>query len=84
MFIRQEFALVQPRSCPLNSSGVITILPERPVSILALVVLLRGAPGDELHTLRDSLSASVFHEPLLSFEHAVEIPVSVPRRLYIR
>jgi len=45
----------------LDRRGVITVLPERPVSILALVVFLRRSPGDELHTLRDNISAGVLH-----------------------
>jgi len=44
-----------------DSGGVIAVLSERPVSILGLVVFLRRSPGDELHTLRDNISAGVLH-----------------------
>ena len=47
-----------------NGNGVITILPERPMSILALVVFLRGAAGDEIHTLRNHVRACVFHQKM--------------------
>jgi len=40
---------------------VITILPERPVPIFPLVIFLRRSSADELHTLRDNISAGVLH-----------------------
>jgi hypothetical protein len=46
----------------LNSGGVIAVFPERPLLAFALVIFLRGAPGDELHTLGDDVASSVFDE----------------------
>jgi hypothetical protein len=39
----------------LYGGGVITILPERPLPIFALVVFLRGAPCYELHTFGNNV-----------------------------
>ncbi len=46
----------------LNSGGVIAIFPERALLAFALVVFLRGAASDELHTLSDDVASSVFDE----------------------
>jgi hypothetical protein len=35
---------------------------ERPLPIFPLVIFLRRSSGDELHTLRDNISAGVLHE----------------------
>jgi hypothetical protein len=45
-----------------DRGGMITVFPERPVSILPLVVFLCRSPGDELHTLRDNILTGVFHQ----------------------
>ena len=57
-----------------DSSGVITILPERPVSILALVIFLRSAPGDELHTLGNDVWPCVSDEQVnvITCHHVIE------------
>ena len=44
----------------LNGRGVITIFPERTLRTPALVVLLRGAPCDELHAVSNYVWAGVF------------------------
>ena len=41
-----------------------TVFPEPSVSIFALVVFLRGAPGDELHALGYDVPASVFYQEM--------------------
>ena len=44
----------------LDGGGVITIFPERTLRTPALVVLLRGAPCDELHAVSNYVWAGVF------------------------
>lgn len=44
----------------VNGCGVVAILPERSLAILALVVLLSCTAGDELHTLRYNVCPRVF------------------------
>ena len=43
----------------LDGGGMITVFPERAMPVLSLVVLLRGAPCDELHTLSNYVWARV-------------------------
>ena len=45
-----------------NSGSVVTVLSKRPLTALALVVFLRGAPGDELHALGDDVASGVFDQ----------------------
>jgi hypothetical protein len=44
-----------------DSGGMITIFPKRSLTILALIVRLRGATSDELHALSDYVFACVFN-----------------------
>jgi hypothetical protein len=43
----------------LNSRSMISVFPERTLPPFALIVLLRGSPGDELHALSDNIGASI-------------------------
>jgi hypothetical protein len=48
----------------LDGGGVITIFPERALVTFALVILLRGAPCDELHTVSNYVSARIFKQKM--------------------
>ena len=43
-----------------DGGGMIAVFPEWPMSILALIVFLRGAAGDEMHALRNDARPCVF------------------------
>jgi hypothetical protein len=65
----------------IDRRRVVAVFPERPVSILALVVFLRCSPGDELHALCDDIPACVFHEEVdvVGCHHVVKHAQTVPR-----
>lgn len=48
----------------LNGRCMITVLPERSLTILALIVSLRCAAGDELHPLGVHVFARVLHQQM--------------------
>ena len=48
----------------LDGRGVITIFPECTPLTFALVVLLRSAPRDELHALRNNIRTCVFDQKM--------------------
>ena len=54
--------------------GVIAVFPKRPLAVLALVVFLRGATGDELHALGNNVRPCVFHQKVdvVGCHHIVE------------
>jgi hypothetical protein len=57
-----------------DGRGMVAVLPERPVAPFALVVLLRGAAGDELHALSNHVLARVFDQKMnvIRGDHIIE------------
>ncbi len=55
---------------------MITVFPERALSPVALVVLLRSASGNQLHALRNNGRACVLHQKMkmIGCHHVVEAP----------
>jgi hypothetical protein len=48
----------------LDGRRMIAVFPKCAMPVLALIVLLRGSARDELHALRDNVSACVFHQQM--------------------
>ena len=46
-----------------DRGGVVTVFPERTLALLALIVVLGGASGGQLHALRNYVLAVVHNRP---------------------
>ena len=57
-----------------DRGGVVTVFPERTLALLAVIVVLGGASGDQLHALRNYVLARVLHHEMnmVGGHHVVE------------
>lgn len=53
---------------------MITVLPERSLPALTLIIFLRRAAGDQLHTLGDNVGTAVFDQKMnvIGRDHVIE------------